>query len=84
MSPSPYALLQASKPKPPKSVTTEYDLLSLAQNHPPIDALPEKKTSEPAQPRPFAPPLKRTHYISEIHARHAGASRSAHQQPGSL
>ena len=81
---SPYALLLSCKPKPPKTVTTEYDLLSLAQNDPPTGMVPPKKIIEPAQSKPLPPPIKRTHYISEIHARHAGANRSARQQPGSL
>ena len=80
---SPYALLQASKPKPPKSITTQYDLFSLTQNNPNMDTPPEAKAPESAPPMP-SPSFKRTHYIREIHTRHISANRCTRQHPGSL
>lgn len=87
---SPYALLKAAKPKQPKSVTTQYDQFSLSQKNSsgtaPVDL--EHHPVNPGLSTPAVPPMplppKRTHYISDIHARHTGASRVAHQQPGSL
>ena len=81
---SPYALLCASKPKQQTSQPTPYDLYSAAQHH---AALPEtvKEPVSLPQERPYeaqrsaaslsSAQQKRTHYISDIHARHTSAAR---------
>ena len=83
---SPYALLQASKPRPPKRITTDYDRFSLADKAAP-SASPTPTTLSPAHPaqpmeadplQAFAP-ARRTHYIADIHARHSSAIRHAPQ-----
>ena len=76
---SPYALLQSSRPKPPQTITTHYDLYSLSGQssvrdtpvQEPLPASPEQAITPPA--------AKRTHYIADIHARHTGAMRQARQ-----
>jgi len=83
MSISPYALLQASKPQPPKSVTTQYDLFSMTQSDPPSDIPTPASIAKPAPSKPLPGPA-RTHYIRDIHTRHADASRSCLQHHGSL
>ena len=78
---SPYALLCACRPKKAPSYITEYDLFSRAQQA--EDAVGVAPTSSisaaplsmpPVASTPAAPPAPRTHYISDIHARHASAS----------
>ena len=77
---SPYALLNASRPKSPASVVTAYDLFSAVQGHagapvqPPVPA----PTPEPAPPA-LSPRLQgsRTHYIREIGLRHSSAANRA-------
>lgn len=84
MFPSPYALLQASKPKPPHTMTTQYDLFSLGTGQSEHTA---QQTIPPAEPMPAqstAPPARKTHYIADIHARHAGAMKHTRQQNRSL
>ncbi|MBR5302604.1 MAG: hypothetical protein IKU38_07195 [Clostridia bacterium] len=84
---SPYALLCASKPKPTPTTTTEYDLMSLAHAGTAVSgSQPEAANSSlPAVNAPSvsvsaeAPLMKRTHYISDIHNRHANASKRAPQ-----
>jgi len=73
---SPYALLSASRPKSAPAVQSPYDLYSMAQDttgnvqestcH--ADELPQTLPPIPPSPQP------RTHYISDIHARHSKAS----------
>lgn len=85
---SPYELLRASKPKPPQTVISDYDLYSLAQ--------PDTAGASAAQPKPIhtdvgfqqtepaVPPPKKTHYISDIHTRHANAMRRTAQASNPL
>ena len=56
---SPYALLNASRPKSPASVVTAYDLFSAVQS----------RADAPVQPAVSAP-----HYIREIGLRHSSAA----------
>lgn len=75
---SPYALLSASKPKPPRSFTTPYDQFSLV--HRPSSEESTAYAALPAdlnpQNRPMSPQLSRkTHYIADIQARHTQAIR---------
>ena len=94
---SPYALLQASKPRQPAVVTTAYDLFSAAQSAPPsARAVPGERCREeqpiapsgestPAMSGPHAAmplvPRARTHYISDIKRRHSEALRRAYPPP---
>lgn len=83
---SPYMLLKLSKPKEPDVIVTEYDRYSAMQNasnvssptsHPPAVSEPEEASKAPKSPMPpFYPPLKRTHYIKDIGARHETALKS--------
>ena len=71
---SPYALLNASRPKPTPSVVTPYDLYSAVQNN--VEPPAPVSVSEP----PVSPPLPRlqgrkTHYIRDISLRHNNAAR---------
>lgn len=87
---SPYALLQASKPRQPNAVTTAYDLFSAAQSSPPsAGGIPQERGAEipAAVPATEAPvtaasmplvPRSRTHYISDIKHRHSEALRRAY------
>lgn len=71
---SPYALLNASRPKPAASVVTPYDLYSAVQNN----AEPPAPISVPNPPAMPVPPRlqgRRTHYIREIGQRHNNAVR---------
>lgn len=89
---SPYALLCASKPKQPRSITTPYDLFSLSQTGGAPQSAPPQQEAAPAanmpargQSEPAAlSPAKRTHYIADIHARHANAMRRAPQSSNPL
>ena len=94
---SPYALLQASKPRQPKVVTTAYDLFSAAQSTPaptgnisreracePVSAAPTDGTPAPSRSPAASMPLvpkARTHYISDIKRRHSEALRRACPPP---
>ena len=84
MSVSPYALLKASKPKPPQTMTTSYDLYSLLGEESNSDMPRQQQPApSPGQTAPDAaaqPASKRTHYIADIHARHTDAMRHARQQ----
>ena len=80
---SPYALLCASKPRQPRSVTTQYDVFSLSQANS-ASAVPASSPAgdPPAQRAPaqsLPEPNKRTHYIADIHARHSSAMRRTPQ-----
>lgn len=85
---SPYALLQASRPKPTPTLVTAYDLYSAAhaaaQSDPAPDPQPPQRTDTPS-PIPAAqkPATRRTHYIADIKSRHNAAVRRAplHNQP---
>lgn len=77
---SPYALLNASRPKSAASVVTPYDLYSAVQNAPeppPVPAAPPETAPEPPASRPPAV-LRlqgpRTHYIRDIGIRHNSAA----------
>jgi len=80
---SPYALLRASKPKPPQTVTTSYDLysLSLPAAVSPDVPTPQTDAVNPTTPEQStaSPPPRRTHYIADIHARHTSALRHTPQ-----
>ena len=74
---SPYALLKASKPKPPASLVTSYDLYSVTQNSPaPSNDHPNLPRSFDT-PSSFSPPERKTHYIRNIGLRHNQALRNA-------
>lgn len=84
---SPYALLQASKPKGTPTVTTAYDCYSALQSCPPpaqqAEPLPvpqEEAAREPTQESAVMPfvPRGRTHYIEQIRSRHSAAVRRAY------
>ena len=75
---SPYALLQASKPKPVPTLVTPYDLYSAAQTeHSAVHQYDVStaesltgtdQTSNQSTQKSISP--RRTHYIADIHARH--------------
>lgn len=80
---SPYALLCASKPQPAPTITTPYDLYSMAHLSSHDAAFPSNSTSVSAEELPpiskpvhtnstYVPP-HRTHYLADIHARHTAA-----------
>lgn len=77
---SPYALLTASKPKSAAASVSRYDLYSMAQEQF-TDTSDTIQTAAEFPPMPVIPPVqqqKRTHYISDINARHSSAAgRSA-------
>lgn len=87
---SPYALLCASKPKPLQAAASQYDLFSLAQTDSALakdDMQPDKPPAANMPPKamqPAAPPIQRTHYIADIHARHTKAGRHAPQSSSPL
>lgn len=75
---SPYALLNASRPKSAASVVTPYDLYSAVQNAPEPLSVPAVETA-PEQPAPRSPAVPRlqgprTHYIRDIGMRHSSAA----------
>ena len=73
---SPYALLKASKPKPPASLVTSYDLYSVTQSSPaPADNHPNLLRFFDA-PSSVSPPERKTHYIRNIGLRHNQALRN--------
>ena len=88
---SPYALLQARKPRQPHVVTTAYDLFSAVQSSaPPAEGMPQEReapaavpTAEETVPAASMPlvPRSRTHYISDIRHRHVEALRRAYPPP---
>ena len=87
---SPYALLQASKPRGMPTVTTAYDCYSALQSCPPPAQQPEpaphlreEPVREPAQEASVMPPMLRgrTHYIEQIRSRHSAAVRRAYPAP---
>lgn len=81
---SPYALLCASRPKPAPTTVTPYDLYSCMQDvavhekqssmSPPVirEQEPGVVTTKEYSP---VPPERRTHYVSDIHAKHGSAGR---------
>ena len=74
---SPYALLNASRPKSPASVVTAYDLFSAVQSRADAPVQPAVPAPDPNPLRPsFRPGCKarRTHYIREIGLRHSSAA----------
>ena len=86
---SPYELLRLSKPKPAPTHVTAYDLYSTARSSAPQS---EPIQTEPAPPPPAhdaqpedlpvsLPPVRRTHYISDIKSRHDRASRRSSFHP---
>ena len=76
---SPYALLCASKPQTPTSFTTPYDKRSAELSSAARDAesarlqLPAETEIHPS-PAGASILQRRTHYISDIHARHSFAA----------
>ena len=75
---SPYALLKASKPKPPASLVTSYDLYSVTQNSPPpSNSHPDPPQFFDARSTTVSPPERKTHYIRNIGLRHNQALRNA-------
>ena len=84
---SPYALLQASKPKSAPTITTAYDCYSALQSCPqqeqaaqaePIQAQEAAcETERQAASMPLVP-RSRTHYIEQIRSRHSAAARRAY------
>lgn len=73
---SPYELLCASRPAVPAAAP--YDLYSrLQQESAPSPEVPP--TPQIGLPAPLAPlpPVKKTHYISDIHMKHSTAGRRA-------
>lgn len=80
---SPYELLRSSIPRPAPTTVTPYDLYSavLTRQEPaaPPEPLPQPAVHQPEQP---LPPVRRTHYIADIRARHEQASgRSGRPAP---
>lgn len=82
---SPYALLKASKPRKPDTVTTAYDLYSSAVQSS-VSGQAQEAAAQQAPDtvvRPTAAsvpsvPARKTHYISDIQKRHnAALKRSA-------
>ena len=74
---SPYALLNASRPKSPASVVTAYDLFSAVQGRADAPVQPAVPASAPEPAPPVLPPRLqggRTHYIREIGLRHSSAA----------
>jgi len=74
---SPYALLQASRPKHTPTLVTAYDLFSTVQsetNHSgaqvPSPPAPTVQTTMSPQKAGTNSAFPRTHYIRDIHARH--------------
>lgn len=83
---SPYALLQASRPKHAPTIVTAYDRYIAAQQSAAGQyAAPPARDDDTETPVRSAPPLplRRTHYIADIKTRHSAASLRApqHQQP---
>lgn len=87
---SPYALLQASKPKSPSTMTTAYDLYSAVQSSTaetavmqPVSTPASEEPQQPAPPPYITPPAppRKTHYIADIKSRHNAANRFARQTP---
>ena len=81
---SPYALLQASKPKSAPTVVTAYDHYSAMQSCPPPaqqavepPAEPPQEESRTSASMPLVP-CGRTHYIEQIRSRHSAAVRRAY------
>lgn len=87
---SPYALLRASKPQKPSTVASQYDLFSLAQTGSAFAQASMQSHEKTAADMPApvlqtpSTPVQRTHYISDIHARHTKASRHAPQSSSAL
>lgn len=73
---SPYALLKASKPKPPASLVTSYDLYSVAQNSPISIANQSNPPQSYGALSSVSPPERKTHYIRNIGLRHNQALRN--------
>ena len=79
---SPYALLQASRPKHTPTIVTAYDLYSAVQNgayEPPASSPDSTAAAASSAPAAYSTggvsAFPRTHYIKEIHARHNLVSR---------
>lgn len=74
---SPYALLRASKPQAPEVFTTAYDRFSAAQHQTssqyPVEAMHHTVPFSEPQPDTNSAPIRRTHYIADIHAKHTCA-----------
>jgi len=84
MNVSPYELLRASKPQSTQSIVTAYDLYSCIKQKEP--AVKQDSICPVPQAEPFEHPSasssrlsasQRTHYISDIHAKHSIAGRHA-------
>ena len=74
---SPYALLCACKPRRVTVPASPYDLYSTVHQANAQERLPDA-AAQPALPQePASVPARRTHYISDIHARHTRASLCA-------
>ena len=78
---SPYTLLQQSKPKQPKQISTNYDQSYSGEenNQSPVLSNPSLKHVIESEASPVSSPVRRTHYIADIHARHSSAIRHAPQ-----
>ena len=79
---SPYELLRTSRPQPQSAAITPYDLYSRIQQEPAVPVHVPVQASAAlaqAQPQPAVPPsaARKTHYISDIHTKHASAVRHA-------
>ena len=74
---SPYELLRASIPKPTPTIVTEYDLYSTAQQSVPLPAAHQNQLTSDAAPsgEHDVLPRRKTHYVSDIKARHNHAAR---------
>lgn len=84
---SPYALLQASKPKSAPTVASAYDRYRAMQACPPPELQPvaaPRASHEPPSQEARSPadmplvPRSRTHYIEQIRSRHNAAARRAY------
>lgn len=88
---SPYALLSASKPRSVPFITTAYDLYSMSQVHEECSGAlqPSSPPSLPSDTHlsaanPVYPQAKKTHYVKDIHTKHASATARTAQHGSPL
>ncbi|MBR3795208.1 MAG: hypothetical protein IKK34_04175 [Clostridia bacterium] len=77
---SPYQLLKSSRPQSPTWIS-DYDRRITQANAQPIEEqylhalVPAQENTPLSDQKNALPPFKRTHYIADIHNRHAAALR---------
>lgn len=80
---SPYALLRVCAQNKPPKIPSAYDLYSAMQPSHTVQQVPPEPPIQPFDTPQRSQPQK-THYVTDIHARHQAAGKRSRMQQASL